>query len=154
MDNDFPNIPPNHDMKVAKDLIKATGIDLDKYISLLNMLNESNEFMTWLRLKLAEPFADDPDALYRDVETLLRCRDYLCTLKAQSTAYYRIAKKSFSPKTGTAYDKLTEKEAGSAPYKFYEGALDDRIKTLDNRCTAAKQQQRIIEEAIKRNLIE
>lgn len=152
-DRHFPTPPEITDLKIIKDMIVQNGLDMERYINLINLVQEGEAFMEWLKKKLTERFSDDLDGLYRDYEALLMARDYLTTQAARSVALYRASKKRFKPSNGTAVDKEADIDHYASPYKFYEYALEERIKTLDNRCTAAKQQQRIMEEALKRNLI-
>lgn len=147
-------IPEKSDLDIIKDLIRDRDLEIESYGSLILMIRESEDFMQQLRKKLRESFTDNPTTIYYDYEFLLRCRDYLATQSAKATALYRSCKKGFKPKSGTIVDKELEVDHAAAPYKFYSLALDERIKSLDNRCTAAKQQQRVMEEAIKRNLID
>ena len=149
----FPTLPAITDLQIIKDIIISNNLDMDRYISLISLVQEAESFMEWLKKKFSTPFSDDMTGLYLDYEELLRSRDYLTTLSARATALYRASKRRFKPSAGTAIDKEAEMEFQASPYKFYEYALEERIKTLDNRCTAAKQQQRILEEALKRNLI-
>ena len=150
---DLP-IPPTSDLEIITEMIRQNGLDPMDYTSLLSMIKESNDFMSSLQRMLRKPFSDDPDGLYHDYQSLLMGRDYLATMYARAKANYRISKKRFLNEKGTVIDKESSQDHGCAPYSFWEIALEERIKTLDNRCTAAKQQQRIIEEAMKRNLYE
>lgn len=149
----IPKLPTITDKEIIKDMIIKNDLDMDRYVNLIALVNEGETFMEWLKKLLSEPFSDDPDGLYRDYEALLMARDYLATQSARAKAMYRASKRRFKPSGGTAIDKEADIDYYASPYKFYEYALEERIKTLDNRCTAAKQQQRIIEEALKRNLV-
>jgi hypothetical protein len=149
----FPTPPDITDLQIIKDMIIKNDLDMTNYITLINLVQDGEAFMGWLRNKFTERFSDDFEGLYRDYESLLMARDWLTTQAARAVALYRACKKGFKPSGGTAVDKEAEIDFKASPFKFYEYALEERIKTLDNRCTAAKQQQRIMEEAIKRNLI-
>lgn len=154
--DEFPTIPKINDLDIIKAIIRENGLDPVNYVSLINLVKDeaTQNFMAWLQDKMTQPFSDDPDGLYHDYEALLRARDFLTTQSARATAQYRAAKKRFLPRSGTVVDKEAIQDHDTAPYKYYEMALLERIKTLDNRCTAAKQQQRIIEEGLKRGLLE
>lgn len=150
---DFPQLPKSDYMDIALQMIKENNFEESDYASLIYLIAEGHEFMSWLSKALSRPFADDVEGLYRDFEALLMARDYLSNQYARAVSLYRASKKRFLPASGTTVDKESFRDFKTSPYKFYETALEEKIKTLDNRCTAAKQQQRLMEEAMKRSLM-
>lgn len=142
------------DTDYVTEIINDNNLSPLDYSTLLDIIESTDIFMEKLRSRLREPFSEDMDSLYSEIEFLIISRDYLATHSSMATSLYRASRGKFIPMLkGSAIEKEGIRDMLSSPYKFYANALEERIKTLDNRCTAGKQQQRIMYEAMRKNLI-